>query len=140
MEKRRNSEDLVPKEKEFETCIWNKGSGKKTRFFQNFEETKIKLRFELMKFFPSVPARTCLRANHLLRFILVFRCTHFGRQVVCCVPIAHGKAHFTHGKGFVVCNYKVLNYKVLNLKELYNFDIKIIYIRGRHMKIFQISN
>ena len=56
------------------------------------------------------------------------------------MPIAHGKAHFTHGKGFVVCNYKVLNYKVLNLKELYNFDIKNIYIRGRHMIIFQISN
>ena len=31
-------------------------------------------------------------------------CIHYGSQGVCCVPEAHGKGYFAHGKAFAVCN------------------------------------
>jgi len=36
-------------------------------------------------------------------FLVKHAVNHYGRQEVCCVQLAHGKTHFDHRKGFVVC-------------------------------------
>ena len=36
-------------------------------------------------------------------FLVKHAVKHYGRQEVCCVQLAHGKTHFDHRKGFVVC-------------------------------------